>query len=632
MPGLFISYRRIDSAGFTGRLFDHLSRHFGRHHVFMDIEGGIERGADFPEVIEKTVQSADAMIAVIGRQWLSCVDDTGKRRLDNPDDWVRNEIAAALQRNILLLPVLVDGGSMPAANQLPEDISRLARKQASEISSSRWDYDLAQLIKILERVIPVAGSEKPPAKKNPLWVLPTIIAFTAIALGLGFYWWKTAAMPQPAQEMAKTIVRASDLEGNWRDDRGQLYKIVPRKDGAFDMGRIDPPETDPVYRIVRVNDRSIEISIGVLPSGTQQAVGNLELSVDGNIMSGLLRSTQIDDSPQNWVLRRSSDKVSKAVTPPPAPASAESAAKTSAPAVPQDKLPAGLPTRQSQIVRLAGDVRALAFAPDGKLLAGGGSDNIIHAWITTNRQDWQESRQFGQASQRSAVEAIAFAPEARLLASAHLDGAARIWDLETGRLAQTLNHGGIVYAIAFSRDGRSLFTGGFDKSVRLWNVDSGRQERTIEAGMDIRVLALSPDGRWLAMGGSGKQIKLWDVSGWRLARTLDSPPGNWVVNSLAYSPDGQKLAAAIADGQMKLWDVQGGELRSGRAGSPLTFSAKGVWMAFAHDGKISLQEAVSGREIGVLAGHSEKIDAIAASLDGRWLASGDGSGTIKFWQ
>jgi WD40 repeat protein len=385
-----------------------------------------------------------------------------------------------------------------------------------------------------------------------------------------------------------------------------------------------------VYRIVRVNDRSIEISIGVLPSGTQQAVANLELSVDGNIMSGLLRSTQIDDTPQNWVLRRSAEQPPKTVTPP--PATSDSAAKTPAPAVPQDKLPAGVPTRQSQSVRLAGDVRALAFAPDGKLLAAGGSDNIIRTWITTNRQDWQESRQFGQASQRSAVEAIALAPEARLLASAHLDGAARIWDLETGRLVQTLNHGGIVYAVAFSRDGRSLFTGGFDKSVRLWNVDSGRQERSIEAGMDIRVLALSPDGRWLALGGSGKQIKLWDVSGWRLARTLDSPPGNWVVNSLAYSPDGQKLAAAIADGHMKLWDVEGGELRSGRAGSPLTFAAKGAWMALALDGKISLQDVISGREIGVLAGHSEKIDAIAASPDGRWLASGDGSGTIKFWQ
>ena len=630
MPGLFISYRRIDSAGFTGRLFDHLSRHFGRHHVFMDIEGGIERGADFPEVIEKAVQSADAMIAVIGRQWLSCVDDTGKRRLDNPDDWVRNEIAAALQRNILLLPVLVDGGSMPAANQLPEEISRLARKQASEISSSRWDYDLAQLIKILERVIPVAGSDQPPAKKKALWVLPAGILFAAIALSLGFYWWKTAPMPKPAQEAPKPIVQASELQGNWRDDRGQLYKIVPRKDGGFDMGRIEPPDTDPVYRIVRVNDRSIEISIGVLPSGTQQAVGNLELSVDGNMMSGLLRSTQIDDTPQNWVLRRSSEQAPKPVPPP--PTTADSPAKTPAPAVPQSKLPAGLPTRQSHIVRLAGDVRALAFAPDGKLLAGGGSDNIIRAWMISNRQEWQESRQLGQASQRSAVEAIAFAPESRLLASAHLDGAARIWNLETGRLVQTLNHGGIVYAVAFSRDGRSLFTGGFDKSVRLWNVDSGRQERTIEAGMDIRVLALSPDGLWLAMGGSGKQIKVWDVSGWRLARTLDSPPGNWVVNSLAYSPDGQKLAAAIANGQMKLWDVQGGELRSGRAGSPLTFSAKGVWMAFADDGKISLQEVISGREIGVLAGHSEKIDAIAASLDGRWLASGDGSGTIKFWQ
>jgi hypothetical protein len=107
---------------------------------------------------------------------------------------------------------------------------------------------------------------------------------------------------------AKNVIATSqkpDVSGYWRDDDGMLYRIVAEKDGDYDMGRIEPPEDSGVYRNVRIDGREIEISIGVLPSGTQQAVANLKLSDDGNIMTGLMRSTQTDDLPMNWTLKRS---------------------------------------------------------------------------------------------------------------------------------------------------------------------------------------------------------------------------------------------------------------------------------------------------------------------------------------
>ena len=149
---IFISYRRNDSEGFAGRLFDQLSSHFGEEQIFMDLDT-IEAGEDFIEVIEKAVSSCSVMIAVIGRGWLTCPDEAGQRRLDNPEDFVRLEIQIALQRNIRVIPVLVQGASIPKSNQLPEVLGKLARRNAFELSSTRWRYDVESLIEIIEKVL-----------------------------------------------------------------------------------------------------------------------------------------------------------------------------------------------------------------------------------------------------------------------------------------------------------------------------------------------------------------------------------------------------------------------------------------------------------------------------------------------
>jgi len=162
VTGIFISYRRIDSRVYAGRLFDRLARHFGPSAVFMDTEGGIARGADFVNTLERAVAGVNAMVVVIGDHWSTCCDDRGLRRLDNDEDWVRQELASALRRDILVLPVLVNGASMPRAEDLPENIRGLARKQAAEISDGRWDYDTGEIFKTLERVVtPGSDAQRP---------------------------------------------------------------------------------------------------------------------------------------------------------------------------------------------------------------------------------------------------------------------------------------------------------------------------------------------------------------------------------------------------------------------------------------------------------------------------------------
>ncbi|MBC8263118.1 SUMF1/EgtB/PvdO family nonheme iron enzyme [Acidovorax sp.] len=160
MSRIFISYRRADSAGYAGRLHDRLSQRFGQGQIFMDINT-IEPGLDFVEVIEEAVGSCDVLIVLIGREWLTITDATGRRRLDNPQDFVRLEVATALDRNIRVIPALVGGSTMPHLADLPNALKKLARRNALEISDTRFHHDVDRLIETLEKVLDVP--ESPPS-------------------------------------------------------------------------------------------------------------------------------------------------------------------------------------------------------------------------------------------------------------------------------------------------------------------------------------------------------------------------------------------------------------------------------------------------------------------------------------
>jgi hypothetical protein len=155
MPGIFISYRRKDAIAWAGRLFDHLSRRFGKSQVFMDIEGGIPRGADFEQILTTALESCDALLALIGPEWISCKRSDGSRRLDVPDDWVRKEIATALRRNILVVPVLFGSAPLPDQAELPEDLRPLLKRNKAEVTDTRWEYDVGELIKDLITLSPL---------------------------------------------------------------------------------------------------------------------------------------------------------------------------------------------------------------------------------------------------------------------------------------------------------------------------------------------------------------------------------------------------------------------------------------------------------------------------------------------
>ena len=166
MSRIFISYRREQAAGHAGRLYDRLADHFGRDNLFMDLE--IELGVDFAEYINRAVQTCDALIALIDRQWLTCTDAaTGERRLDNPEDFVRLEISAALSRDIRVIPVLLQNTPMPRAGDLPDELKSLSRRQGLHLDDGRFHTDVDRLIEALDRLLSGVTRDPPSPASGP---------------------------------------------------------------------------------------------------------------------------------------------------------------------------------------------------------------------------------------------------------------------------------------------------------------------------------------------------------------------------------------------------------------------------------------------------------------------------------
>ena len=210
MGSVFISYRREDSEGQARALFQDLVARLGRDSVFMDVDS-IGLGRDFRQALQERLATCDVMLALIGRDWLDGKDTSGRRRLDNPGDFVRMEIAAALKRNIPVTPLLLHGAHMPTVEQLPEDLSDLAYRNGFELSHNRWESDVQELVKRLGLVTrndtpsDSAAPSRQPAKKS--WVGTTGALLVAIAV-LSLVVWTAVYISNPSTPLtqAETMI------------------------------------------------------------------------------------------------------------------------------------------------------------------------------------------------------------------------------------------------------------------------------------------------------------------------------------------------------------------------------------------------------------------------------------------
>ncbi len=192
---IFINYRRDNTAGEARALFNSLVQQLGADRVFMDVDN-IALGRDFREVLRQRLDDCDVMLTLIGRGWADARDASGQRRLEQTNDFVRLEIATALQRNVAVTPVLVQDARMPAADALPDDLKPLAFRNGFEISHQTWDSNVRELVARLG-LAPAARSEVPRSRT------PMLAGVAALAVaGAAGAWFVTRQPPAPPPAVA----------------------------------------------------------------------------------------------------------------------------------------------------------------------------------------------------------------------------------------------------------------------------------------------------------------------------------------------------------------------------------------------------------------------------------------------
>jgi WD40 repeat protein/tetratricopeptide (TPR) repeat protein len=284
-----------------------------------------------------------------------------------------------------------------------------------------------------------------------------------------------------------------------------------------------------------------------------------------------------------------------------------------------------------------GRVTSLAWSAPTQALASAGQDGTVRLWdVTTGRQ---------RRALPGPAAAVAFSPDGRLLAAVG-GRSVKVRDAATGRLLRGWEaHPKGAYSVAFSPDGRRLATGGDDR-VKVWDAATGQEALSLaEHKGSSGAVAFSPDGRRLAAAFGDWKVRLWDAATGKEERALQGD--NWIIHGLAFSPDSRYLAAALANGPVKLYDAATGQearVYRGHSSGPscVAFSADGRRLASAGPGPWDAERrAFTGGEVRVwdalgtqdgplsLPGHAGGVPCVAYSPAGDRLASAGADGTVK---
>lgn len=220
MSTVFISYRRDTASGEARALFNDLVARLGKKSVFMDVDS-ISLGRDFRGVLQKTLGSCDVMLVLIDKEWAGIKDSEGRVRLENPRDYVRMEVEAALKRDIVVTPVLVNGAAMPSDERLPPEIKDLAYRNGFELSHTRWESDVEEMLRRLGLDV---GNKQIDADRGPIaagararrgWIAGALVAALIVAASGIYALLPDAPTLKPAERDSEHASQQSSFWTSW---------------------------------------------------------------------------------------------------------------------------------------------------------------------------------------------------------------------------------------------------------------------------------------------------------------------------------------------------------------------------------------------------------------------------------
>jgi len=571
MPKIFISYRREDSKHAVGRLHAALARHVRnpKRDIFIDIDN-IPRGVDFVDHLDGQVAQCDIMLAVIGPGWLTAKDaKTGKRRLDDPQDFVRIEVASALKRGIPVVPVVLDDTKIPVAEDLPDDLRLLVRRNGERLEHESFAADVARLIKNLPardaRSAMTASRLTKPAASGGGWIGP-VVALTFLALAGGGAWawianpgdWRgsdpqtianvsddvpkvttttnepstsanaptqpSADTPPPAPPKAE-LGTGKSVIGSTNADDDQLANSPVRLvlehtlagqettvDASFsrDGTLVVTTSRSGAARVWRVADGQLLVTLPVNDGDSNQGVYS-RLSPDGRQVLTVAndRNNKILDA-QIWD-------------------------------VATGKSIATLPGHSN----LIGDA---AFTPDSRTVVTSDWDNKAIIW---NSADGRSLGDLHGASN------FAISPDGSRIASSEMYGPTlTVWDITTKKSVAILqgHQRAQINSIAYSRDGSRIVSTSFDNTARIWDAESGKLLFSLPHGDAAMTADFSPDGLVVVTASNDKNVRFWDAKTGKLLGAAVRM--NEMVRGLEFSPDGSKIIAVCADGSGQLLNAR----------------------------------------------------------------------------